>query len=509
MNTFNRNRPSTFLEFHDQCLSLFLLGICLVVMMASGCNKKAAPVDEVVEQQIDIPDPMVLFVVGDPGLGKRVARQWSARRDGELTIIDQTVAEFEQQDYELPDEVDVIVYPPEMLGELVHRDRLREIPNDFLNSDEYNKIGLLRYFRTSVVRHQNESWAVPLGGPNFSMLIHRAFVESIDPPETWEQMDRFLLKVAEEINSNQQLGNLEAKVDMPLAKGWAAQTLLARVAPAICFRGKLSTVFDRSTIEPLIANPPFVEALEQLIAISSARSSELDPEAVFELAISGQSGLALSWPALGFNRVEPSRDSGNDTDSGLENETDRLESLQSRLRIIPLPGMERWYDQKAETWISRGKEDDRRVDLIGFSGLVASVTSRCPNERTAWDFLQWLPSKSISKLIMVESPSVGPFRASHLGDMSRWTGTAISEDVAFEYGDVIQANHERKLILKFPRIPGYRRYVESLDNAVRFAISGQKTAEEALSEAAKEWNEITESFGRSEQIGELKKETGL
>ena len=47
---------------------------------------------------------------------------------------------------------------------------------------------------------------------------------------------------------------------------------------------------------------------------------------------------------------------------------------------------------------------------------------------------------------MVESPLVGPFRASHLGDMIRWTGESISEDIAFEFGDLQREQyHGRKL----------------------------------------------------------------
>jgi ABC-type glycerol-3-phosphate transport system substrate-binding protein len=487
-----------------------LLGLCLALTLTVGCEKKPTQIEDEGETQVDIPDPLVVLVVGEPELGTRIVRQWSARRDGEVTIIDQTIGEFAAGDFALSKSVDVIIYPPSMMGELVSRKRLRVIPNDFLNSDEYNKIGLLRHFRTSIVRHRNESWAVPLGSPNFAMLTNRSLFEQIAPPETWDQMDRTLVKVAAAIDADPADTRLEPKLDMPLAKGWAAQTFLARVAPSICYRGKLSTVLDRSTVQPLINEAPFVEALEQLVAIASKRSSELDPAEVFELANTGRSAIAFSWPALGFNVNAGDLESGNsESGSRLEDEPAGSNSEQDRLRISPLPGMEKWFDQKTGAWIKRAKEDDPRVDLVGFSGLVASVSATCPNERSAWDFLQWLPSKSISKLTMVESPVVGPFRASHLGDMSRWTGESVSEDVAFEYGDVIAANHERSLSLMFPRIPGSSRYFDALDHAVRSAISGEQSPQAALSAAAKIWNEISNEIGRDRQVSNLRKERGL
>ena len=322
-------------------------------------------------------------------------------------------------------------------------------------------------------------------------------------------MDRTLVKVAAAIEADPADSKFEPKVDMPLTKGWAAQTFLARVAPSICYQGKLSTVLDRSTIRPFINEPPFVEALQQLVAIASKRSSELDPGGVFNLANTGRSAIAMSWPALAFNVDAGNSELGKIDSGSLQDEPADSNSSQDRLKISPLPGMEKWYDQKRGTWIKRAQEDDPRVDLVGFSGLVASVSANCPNERSAWDFLQWLPSKSISKLTMVESPDAGPFRASHLGDMSRWTGESVSEDVAFEYGDVITANHERGLTLMFPRIPGYSRYLEALDHAVRSAILSEQSPEEALTAAAKTWDEISNEIGRDSQISNLRKETGL
>eukprot|EP01048_Picozoa_sp_COSAG05_P030661 COSAG05_NODE_10775_length_547_cov_0.910714_1_plen_104_part_00 len=88
---------------------------------------------------------------------------------------------------------------------------------------------------------------------------------------------------------------------MPLAERWAAWTFLARAAPSVCNRGKLSTVFDRENIQPLINLPPFVEALEQLKSIASQRSRDLDPAGVFRLMQKGESAIALSWPSVAFD----------------------------------------------------------------------------------------------------------------------------------------------------------------------------------------------------------------
>lgn len=480
---------------------LILLAGLLIVW--PGCSRNEETPVAPTEQTITTLNPLTMLVVGDDQLGGRIARQWSARRDGKLNINSVALDEFVSGGFEIDGAVDIIVYPPGLIGDLNSRDRLIALPKDVWNSDGINKIELLRHFRVTIARRGNETWAVPLGGPNFAMLCNRQLFESVSlgPPDTWDELDRDLEKIRLALESDSSTGSrasrLTAAVDMPLAKGWAAQTFLARVAPAVCHRGKLSTVFDRRTMEPLIASPPFIEALEHLKAIATPRSLELNPAGVFDLANSGQSAIALGWPARGFENQAGGSDLSAD------------ESNQDPITIHPIPGMDRWYDQQNNIWIKRSDTDDIRVDLIGFSGLAASVSAGSRNETTAMDFIQWLPSKSISLLTLVESPGVGPFRASHLGDASRWTGDAISVDVADQYADVIAANHERSLVMLFPRIPGQSVYLEILDNAVRDFLTGSKTAEETLDSVAKKWDATTEKIGRKEQIKEFKRETGV
>jgi len=48
-----------------------------------------------------------------------------------------------------------------------------------------------------------------------------------------------------------------------------------------------------------------------------------------------------------------------------------------------------------------------------------------------------------------------------------------------------------------------------LDNAVRSAILGEQSPEEALTAAAKTWDEISNEIGRDSQISNLRKESGL
>ena len=485
---------------------LFLIAVAtsLCCFLSLGCSKSKTEVSDQGDKAVAkfvAPDPLKLLVVGDQQLGPRLKRQWAARQDGVITVVDLSASDFISSDFEISDDIDVLIYPPSMLGDLVPRERLLEVPRDVWNSDQVNKNELLKHFRTLVIRHDNKNWALPLGSPCFSMICNRNLFKSaeLEPPVMWQEMDRCLEKLDDVLKQDSD-SKLKPKVDLALAPGWAAHTFLARAAPEIALRGRLSVVFDRRTMKPLIGLPPFVESLRQLKSIASKRSLELDPKQLYRLAAAGESSIAVTWPAIGF--AEDSDDSAEAPDE------QELEENPIPV-IVSLPGSSRWFDSRSKNWAKRSNDEQLQTDTIGYGGLIGSVSATSSNDLTAWEFLSWLCSKKISLLTMTESPKVGPFRASHLGDVSRWAGDRISVDVADQFADVVAASHDRPQAIIFPRISGHQNYFDALDEGVRKCVSGELSAEEALEAVSKKWEELTDQMGRKPQIRNLKQATGL
>ena len=308
----------------------------LLCVLTTGCTKSNSDTnekDESASVEFVAPDPLTLLVVGDDQLGPRIQRQWAARRDGEITVVDSSVEDFLSSEFEIPVDVDVMIYPPSMLGDLVSMERLLEIPRDIWNSDEVNKSALLKHYRTLVVRHDDRNWAVPLGSPCFSMICNRQLFESAElaPPAMWDKMERCFGKLKETLADDKE-SKLRPELDLPLARGWAGHTFLARAAPEIALRGRLSVVFDRQTMKPLVTLPPFVESLRQIKALASKRSLELDPKQVYQLAAAGESAIAITWPSIGFE------DSTVDLPDEQELDENPIPIFAS------LPGSSRWFD---------------------------------------------------------------------------------------------------------------------------------------------------------------------
>ena len=265
----------------------------------------------------------------------------------------------------------------------------------------------------------------------------------------------------------------------------------ARAAPLIRNRGKLSTVFDRQTMKPLISEPPFVRALEDLRRLAADQSQlDLTPADIYSHILEGQVAIGMSWP-------------------GKHAKDENSPDATAPVGVVAVPGSEQWFDSQNQNWNLRPAEDSMHVDLIGFSGIVASVSRDSRNAEWAFRFLEWLSSKSISLITAAGSTRSGPFRASHLGDPTRWTGSGVTDEGARQYADLIRNCNKQTVVLMFPRIPGREEYLDVLDRNVRECLLGKLEPAAALSLVAGQWEEITEKIGRPGQIIQLRKDAGL
>lgn len=461
---------------------LMILVFALILLL--GCEPKSEEMTEDLIPEKPPLDPMTALIIGEPELGPKIVRQWAAKREGELTVIDRSLDDWIASDFSIEEEVDLVIYPPIFVGELAERKRIKKIERDIWNGESINKNSLLSHYRRRLVRYANEPYGLPLGNPHFAMVYHlpRLGGNSEELPTTWKALERRLGKLTGEAS----------KLDAPLAKDWAAWVFLSRVAPDVRERGAFSVFFDRNEMKPLINTEPFVEALKELKRITSQRSLEMAPGDVYRLAASGQSTAAICFPSSGFD--------GEDPTAIEERET---------LKFVSLPGSEKFFNQRTGQWKERFDSDQNQVDVFGFSGLMASVTTTCRYEATAWELLAWVSDNRSAASTVAGFSTVGPFRASHLGDPTRWLGEQITLDLADEYTAIVENIHERPMVLMFPRMLAGHRYLSVLDDAVREYLTSEVDAQKVLDEVAVEWNAITKEVGRRKMLNSIQRDAGF
>ena len=166
-------------------LGTSFLGFVLLVGLL-GCPAPTKPVadDDSVDEKA-APSPLSLLIVDAPNIGPLIERQWAARRDGKLTTTEMTVEQFQSNDYQAVKQNDVVIYPVELVGELVKRELVQEVPKSIWDSEEFNKKGLFRKSRTRLVRFGLSAWGTPLGSPQLVLMYRQDVLEQlgVTPPQ--------------------------------------------------------------------------------------------------------------------------------------------------------------------------------------------------------------------------------------------------------------------------------------------------------------------------------------
>ena len=464
---------------------LFAAGAAILAM--TGCNTKTesgfATADDNEEEVLIAPEPLKLLAIGVPDLSEEVSRQWAAERDGELEISHLSLEDFESTDG-LSGDIDLVLHDSSVSADLISQNLIRVFPRDALGSEEMNENGILLHFRKALVRHDDKTWSVSLGGKQLRLFYRSDILESvgISPPETWEDLDRAVekLKTADAVKGM-------ASIMVPTANGMAGQMFMARAASQIRDQGKLTSFFDRKTMKPTIDSPPFVNALTSLKALTSETGGKFSVAEVFEKFTAGETVFAISWPMSADNLDE-----------------EKLESNSANWGITRLPGSMKFYDFKDSSWQKRGKGDDIKVDLLGASANNVSITAGTSNAKDASKFIAWLADKRNSQKLLLDVAS--PFRATHMGRIGKWFAMEQADRKFLDgLADSIDATHESKIFLMFPQLPGKRQYLKSLDGEiVKFLEADDADAKSSLEQVSKLWETLTDSLGREDQVKQLR-----
>jgi hypothetical protein len=476
-------------------ISRFFCLVFLALSAAIGCQptseQAAAP------QPAAAPvkrEPVRLLIIDDAGLATVIPRQWESRADRELVVRQMTSQELMGlRTKRLA--ADAIVYPSGLLGELSSRQWIEPLHTETLRNELFARRDLFEMQRLREVSWGREVAAVSFGSPQFTLMYRRDMFEKsgLAPPQTWGEYQRCVERLAD----RQKLGDLAPPQDKPwsaviepLGDGWAGQLLLARAAAYAQHRSQFSTLFDYRDMKPLVAGPPFVRALKELVAASKqfpATAAQMGPNEARREFFSGRCAMTLTWPSRADDQS--------------------VEGSAVPAAFAELPGSVDAYNFRTESWEPRGEAADQRVTLAAVAGRLGSVTRECREPLVAANLLLWVTGK-LSTDICPESKAGTLFRESHLPQASRWLDRQLDEFAAKGYAEAVRDAQNRTAWVASVRIPGRMQYLAALDQAVRDAMSGTDSAE-ALKKAGAAWDKITETAGRAAQREAYMRSIGL
>ncbi len=409
---------------------------------------------------------------------------------------------------------DALLYPAAELGPLVERKAIQQWPEE--DSGSGSGTGGQRVFTALVegeAHYGGKPYAVVCGSPVFVCLVRKDWLTepSTLRPMHWPELPRFALQLVTRQLS--QPGSPEASQVVgllsPLADGWASQVLLTRTAAYARHPDHDSTFFNIQTMQPLIDSPPFVRALEELVAAyqstedllaaapSSRSGMELDqlrmtPDDVREAFFAGRCAVALTWllpPEAHPSPVEVDDLPARRADQAAE---------PIAVATLPVPGSGDVYNYQSKTWQPR-ETPRSSVPVLSMSGMVGSVSAQTDAPRAAEAVLRWLVDSKGGRSVFRSCAQVTLSRHPQVAEAVLWVDERLTTEDAQGYAGVVAESLSGPLWLDGLRIPGRAEYLAALDDAVQQACRGTATPQEALQQAAQRWQAISVRLGLAQQ----------
>lgn len=468
----------------------------VLLVALAGCQNDPREKEPTAALPEQVSRPVRVIVVDDPPFAATLKRQWSARIQNELELLEMGVTEL--NDLERLG-ADIILYPSACLGTLAHGGLIAPPLQDVWNAPSYARQNVFMLQRNVEVSWGEQLYAFSFGSPQL-VLMYRADVfaeQKLQPPRSWKEYARLARQLTRD-----QLGDLAPGEQQewtplcePLAPGWAAKTLLARAASYASHPSQFSVLFDYATMEPLVNGPPFVRALEELVAASKLGPTEADhvtPETARQRLYEGATAMALSWPTRAT------------TDAGPLALGDGVE-----IGFAELPGSQEAYNFGDREWTEHDQEQPVHVPLIAVSGKLGSVARNARRPREAAEILALLTGRDWSELLSPASRQTTLFRDSHVLNPSLWTDSALPPETSEAYAELVASTQSRPLYVFAPRLPGWQRYLDALDEAVTAAVKGEVSPADALASTAQQWAAITAELGKESQRKAYTRSLGL
>ncbi len=274
-------------------LRLIAVAILALAPLNAGCEK--ARNDSSHAAKTGAPPAMLrLAVVDDPELAealRKVRGEWRAESGSELDVQELPAGDIVSAE---KIDADAVIYPLRLLGTLAQRKLIRPLSASWLKGDPLVAGDLLLSPDSPEFTWDGQAYAVPLGEPVFVLACNADVLEQLgkQPPRTWEEYQELVKLLGEKSKASPTLE--------PLAPGWPSQLLLARAAAYAKHRDYFSVLFDRETMKPLIAGPPFVKALTELVAaVKNARVdlTALTPADTLKLLRINECNMAICSPS--------------------------------------------------------------------------------------------------------------------------------------------------------------------------------------------------------------------
>jgi multiple sugar transport system substrate-binding protein len=432
--------------------------------------------------------------IGNPA--KAHGKTWEQRTGGKVTVVqfpfDQLFDEYMSALTSETPVFDVILYAPAWAGDFFPY--LAELPTELTDEEAFDDIHPA--FRDRLMVWDGKWIAVTIDGdsyngyyrkdlfevPNHRVQFEARYGYELSVPDTWQQYHDIaeFFTGREGPDGEQMFGVAE-----PFARGtqqfWNVFSRAAAYTNHPDYPG--SQFFDPETMHAQIGNPGWIRAVEEYLEVLHFSPPEAKKFGIVEARqqfIAGRVAMILDWGDTGILAADAKRS-----------------SIAGNVGYFTLPGTYQIWNYKKGVWDT--VKTPYKVPFLAFGGWVGSVPSNSRNAKAAWDYLMWYSSPENSlRDVMTSGSGINPYRFSHFTNLDAWTRT-LSKRAASEYLGVLRTSLDSPFVALDLRLPGFHYYTEALETNLDKALNQELTVKQAMTQAAGEWEKITDHYGREKQ----------
>lgn len=479
--------------------------VCLMFTVLSGLHPVAAGDDRFAGTTIHI-GVQNAHAIGNPA--KAHAATWEARTGGEAIVLQ---SDFSQlfgayiASLTAPSaRYDVLLFPSAWAAEFYPY--LAEVPGELMDNENFDDIHPI--YRDRLMTWDGKWIAFTIDGDLFSGYYRKdLFSDSknraefrarygyaLFPPDTWRQYR----DIAEFFHGRPQRDGtpLYGTAEAFARNGQQFWTLFSRAAaytnhpdhPGAQF-------FDPDTMRAQINNPGWLRAVREYLEILAFSPPDALSFGIVEARkafLARRTAMALDWGDTAQLAANPV-----------------ASEVSGDVGYFLLPGTKRVWNGGLWQWTGSEQYTAHKAPFLAFGGWVAGVAKNSRNQQAAWDYILWFsnPENSLRDVV-TSGTGISPYRFTHFSNIDVWT-QAFTMPAASEYLDVVRTSLDSPHVALGLRIPGFRRYTEALEEALSNILRGEIPIQDGMDRVAAEWERITDSLGREQQLTAYRAAMGL
>ncbi len=335
---------------------------------------------------------------------------------------------------------------------------------------------------------------------DFQMVYYRTDIleaAGLEPPKTWEDY----LEVASKIHGQDMNGDGEADYGSCIFKKRNAQSYFAIqtfAAPIVQTQGTAQGFhFENETMTPIVNNAGWKKAFELYKETGKYGPPEElnmdigDTRALFK---AGRCGLIVEWGDPGTLQLD-----------------DDATAIKGKMYAISAVGSREVLDRATGELVPVSADSaPHAVDGINYSpfaafgGWAGAINAKADQKTkdAAYAFLSYMNQAEQSGVdVTIGATGYNPYRVSQLASTDKWVEAGMPQALADNYLGAINGALANLNMSSDMKIPGAQQYTSIvLDRELARYLADEITVEEALANIEEGWEEITEDFGRDEQV---------